>query len=62
MIVHPDHRRHSVARRLFEALLPAARRRGVELVRAWVAPANGASRTLIEGLGFQKMARMKPEL
>lgn len=27
-----------------------------------MAPANGASRTLIEGLGFQKMARMKDEL
>ena len=62
MIMHPDHRQHGVARRLIETLLPAARRRGVELVRAWVASANGASRALIEGLGFQEMARMKDEL
>lgn len=60
--VHPDYRRRSVARRLIETLLPAGARRGVELVRAWVASSNGASRALIEGSGFQEMARMKDEL
>lgn len=60
--VHPDHRRRGVARRIIETLLPAAARRGVALVRAWVASANGAARALIEGLGFQKMASIKDEL
>ncbi len=60
--VHPDHRRRGVARRLIETLLPAGARRGVELVRAWVASPNGASRTLIERAGFQEMARLQDEL
>jgi ribosomal protein S18 acetylase RimI-like enzyme len=60
--VHPDYRRHGVARRLVETLLPAGARRGVELVRAWIASANGAARVLIGGLGFQEMARIKNEL
>ncbi len=60
--VHPDYWRHGVARRLIRALLPAAARRGVELVRAWVASPNGAARVLVAGLGFQEMARLKEEL
>lgn len=60
--VHSDYRRHGVARRLVETLLPAGARRGVELVRAWIASANGAARALVEGLGFQEMARIKDEL
>ena len=60
--VHPDFRRRGVARRLIETLLPAGARHGVRLVRAWVASVNGASRALVEGLGFHEMARMKGEL
>jgi len=60
--VHPDCRRRGVARRLIETLLPAGARRGVKLVRAWVASVNGAGRTLLEGLDFQKMARIREEL
>ena len=60
--VHPDHRRRGLARRLIQTLLPAGARRGVELVRAWVASANGAARVLIEGAGFQEMTRLKAEL
>jgi ribosomal protein S18 acetylase RimI-like enzyme len=60
--VHSDYRRRGVARRLIEALLRAGARRGVQLVRAWVASADGASCALVEGLGFQEMARLKDEL
>jgi len=60
--VHPDYRRRGVARRLIGVLLQTGARRGIELIRAWVASANGAARALIEGLGFQEMARMKDEL
>jgi len=60
--VHPDYRRRGVARRLIETLLPAGAQRDVELIRAWVASPNGASRTLVERSGFQEMARLKNEL
>jgi putative hydrolase of the HAD superfamily len=62
LAVHPDHRRRGLGRRLIQTLLPAGARRGVELVRAWVASANGAARVLIVGTGFQEMTRLKAEL
>jgi epoxide hydrolase-like predicted phosphatase len=60
--VHPSHRRRGVARKLIGTLLSDGARRGVELVRAWVAAANGAALALMAGLGFREMARLKEEL
>lgn len=60
--VHPAHRRRGVARKLIQTLLSDGARRGVTLVRAWVAAANGAALALMADLGFREMARLKDEL
>ncbi|MFZ5917140.1 MAG: HAD-IA family hydrolase [Chloroflexota bacterium] len=60
--VHPAHRRRGVARQIIENLLADGAEQGVELVRAWVAAENGASRALMQRLGFHEMARLADEL
>jgi epoxide hydrolase-like predicted phosphatase len=62
LAVAPEVRRYGIGRALVEYLLDLAPAHGVELVRAWVCAANGPSRALVEGLGFECGARLRDEL
>ncbi|MCR4406077.1 MAG: HAD-IA family hydrolase [Anaerolineae bacterium] len=62
LAVAPEYRRYGIGRALVEYLLDLAPASGIELVRAWVCAANGPSRALLEGLGFECGARLGDEL
>jgi len=62
LAVAPEFRRCGIGRALVEYLLDLAPASGIELMRAWVCAANGPSRALVEGLGFECGARLGDEL
>lgn len=62
LAVAPEFRRYGIGRGLVEYLLDLAPASGIELVRAWVCAANGPSRALVEGLGFECGAQLNDEL
>lgn len=54
MWVDPERRRHGIGRRLIEALLAAAREKGVREVDLWVAEGNDAALSAYERAGFER--------
>lgn len=52
LAVHPDHQRSGIGRRLVEAAVEEARRRGARKLSLRVLGPNAGARTLYEALGF----------
>ena len=59
LAVHPDLRRHGMARALLGAVLEDARRRGVGLAFLEVRPTNAEALGLYESFGFRVIGRRK---
>lgn len=57
--VHPQHRRHGVARAMLSAAVVFGRRAGSPRATLWVARENHRARALYERLGFHPTGRTK---